>query len=364
MRRDSEVGLKFKVLITGVCGFVGSAIAKTLLDIDPSLQVVGIDNLARTGSARNWRPLQSRGVQLFHGDLRVASDLAAVGRCDWVIDAAALPSVVAGVDGRHSSRQVVETNLMGTLHLLEQCATHRSGLILLSTSRVYSIAELNRLPLNIDDNAFQLSPDVTMVGASTAGISEAFSTRSPISMYGATKLASETMALEYGLAYQFPVWINRCGVLAGAGQFGRPDQGIFAYWIHSHLRRRPLKYIGFAGQGTQVRDCLHPQDLARLLYLQMTEDSTTTRSPVLNVSGGIESAISLHQLTQWCDDRFGPHAIAASTETRAFDLPWIVLDSSRAKDQWNWEPKISVSQVLDEIAAHATANPDWLETSN
>ncbi|WP_246105665.1 NAD-dependent epimerase/dehydratase family protein [Rosistilla ulvae] len=355
--------MNFTVLITGVCGFVGASVARTLLDIEPSLQIKGIDNLARTGSALNWQPLQSRGVRLFHGDLRVASDLAAVGPCDWVIDAAALPSVVAGVDGRNSGRQVVETNLMGTLNLLEHCASHRSGLILLSTSRVYSIAELKRLPLEIDDNAFHLEPNVSIAGASTEGISEAFSTQAPISLYGATKLASETMALEYGLAYRFPVWINRCGVLAGAGQFGRIDQGIFAFWINSHLRRKPLKYIGFGGQGTQVRDCLHPQDLARLLYLQMTEGVRPDRSPVMNVGGGIESAISLRQLTQWCDDRFGPHTIEASDETRPFDLPWIVLDSSRAKDQWDWQPQVSVSQILDEIAAHATANSNWLESS-
>ena len=42
----------------------------------------------------------------------------------------------------------------------------------------------------------------------------------------------ETLALEYGEAFGLPVLINRCGVLAGAGQFGRTDQGIFAYWIN------------------------------------------------------------------------------------------------------------------------------------
>ena len=49
-----------------------------------------------------------------------------------------------------------------------------------------------------------------------------------------TKLAAETLALEYGEVFDFPAWVNRCGVLAGAGQFGTPDQGIFSYWIHAH----------------------------------------------------------------------------------------------------------------------------------
>jgi len=57
------------------------------------------------------------------------------------------------------------------------------------------------------------------------------STQAPISLYGSTKLACEVLALECGEAFGFPVWVNRCGVLAGAGQFGTPDQGIFAFWV-------------------------------------------------------------------------------------------------------------------------------------
>lgn len=64
---------------------------------------------------------------------------------------------------------------------------------------------------------------------SSDGISEVFSTAPPVLLCGAAKLASEQMALEYGYTFDFPVWINRCGVMAGAGQFGKADQGIFAF---------------------------------------------------------------------------------------------------------------------------------------
>ena len=77
------------------------------------------------------------------------------------------------------------------------------------------------------------------------------------------------MALEYGEAFGFPVWINWCGVLAGKGQFGKADQGIFSYWIRSWRENRPLRYIGFEGTGAQVRDCLHPKDLVTVLKKQM-----------------------------------------------------------------------------------------------
>ena len=57
------------------------------------------------------------------------------------------------------------------------------------------------------------------------------------------------MALEYAAAFGFPLWIDRCGVIAGPGQFGRIDQGIFSYWIYQWQRGKPLSYIGFGGKG-------------------------------------------------------------------------------------------------------------------
>ena len=169
--------------------------------------------------------------------------------------------------------------------------------------------------------------------------------------------------MEYGATFGFPVWINRCGVLAGAGQFGRADQGIFAYWLNSHLRRRPLRYIGFDGEGHQVRDCLHPRDLLPLLQKQMAEAINTTHPRLINVAGGIESACSLRQLTEWCDGRFGLHPVTRNPQPRPFDLPWVVLDARRAQEVWGWQPQTSRAEILEEIAAHAEAHPQWLELS-
>jgi CDP-paratose 2-epimerase len=195
-------------------------------------------------------------------------------------------------------------------------------------------------------------------------VREDFSTQAPVSLYGCTKLTSEVLALEYGETFGFPVYINRCGVLAGAGQFGRADQGIFAYWINSHLRKKNLGYIGFDGLGHQVRDCLHPRDLAPLLLKQMgNSEKMSPSGRIINCSGGIESAMSLRQLTAWCDSRFGAHPVATKPENRPFDIPWIVLDSSKAQEKWNWAPTTLVNQILEEIAAHAEKNPAWLSLS-
>ena len=347
-----------KVLISGVCGFAGSHLARYLLESCKDIDIVGIDNLARAGSETNRLSLKRLGVRLFHGDIRMASDLETLPAVDWVIDAAAQPSVLAGRDGKTSPRQLLEHNLLGTINLLEYCRTAAAGIILLSTSRVYSIPALARLPLAVEYSSFVLDPNQHWPDAlSEAGVSEAFSSEAPISLYGATKLASERLAQEYAAALNVPVWINRCGVLAGGGQFGTAEQGIFSYWLHSHFARRPLKYLGFGGQGFQVRDALHPRDLARMVEYQLQSGGP---GMLLNVSGGKANSMSLSQLTSWCDRRFGPHAPVADGSERPYDVPWLILDSSKALAITGWQPQISLEQILEEIANHAETNPEWL----
>lgn len=351
-----------RILITGACGFVGSTLARALAGSGQGHVLHGLDNFIRPGSEANRNELKALGVRLHHGDIRAASDLESLPPVDFVIDAAANPSVLAGVDGKTSSRQLVEHNLVGTVNMLEFCKHHRAGFILLSTSRVYSIPPLAGLPVVVSNHAYH-PHGALPAGLTAAGVDESFPTAAPISLYGATKLASEALALEYGATFGLPVFVNRCGVLAGAGQFGRPDQGIFSYWINSYLRQRPLRYIGFDGEGHQVRDCLHPRDLLPLIERQMAAGTLPAENRLVNCSGGAASATSLRQLSAWCEARFGAHPIASDPNPRPFDIPWMVLDSAKAQRVWNWHPQTPVAAILTEIAAHAESSPGWLELS-
>jgi CDP-paratose 2-epimerase len=349
-----------RVFITGICGFVGSSLALALMDHRPDVSVIGVDNFIRPGSEANRLRLKRVGIQVLHADVRLPSDFESLPPSDWVIDAAANPSVLAGVDGRSSSRQVVEHNLMGTVNVLEYCKAAKAGLILLSTSRVYSMSDLAGVPLVVRGRRFVVDETVPLpAGVSATGIREEFSTCTPVSLYGSTKLASETLALEYGAAFGFPVWINRCGVLAGAGQMGTAEQGIFSYWLHAYARRRPLRYIGFDGMGHQVRDVFHPADLAQLILRQMAADHLGPR--LFNVGGGRDNAMSLAELSEWCRDRFGAHSVDCDPRPRPFDIPWAVMDATRAATCFAWRPRKLLPDILDEIAAHLDENPDWLE---
>jgi CDP-paratose 2-epimerase len=349
-----------RILISGVCGFAGTTLARTWVERGAGHTLFGVDNLSRPGSETNRRALRQLGVTVIHGDIRMASDFESLPQVDWVVDAAANPRVRAGVDGLTSPRQLVEHNLFGTVNMLEYCRRHGAGFALLSTSRVYSIRQLAQVKVAVANGAFRPIREQPVPEVSLEGVKEGFSTEPPLSLYGTTKLASEQLALEYGNAFGFPVWVNRCGLLAGPGQFGRHDQGIFSYWIHSWAARRPLSYIGFHGTGHQVRDCLHPRDLVSLLDRQMSADDIDAPR-VVNVAGGTASAVSLKQCSEWCADRFGSHRVSAVAEERAFDIPWLVLDSAVAQRQWGWAPETARHAVFEEIAAHAEAHPGWLD---
>lgn len=388
-------------LVTGGCGFVGSRIVKWFLANEPQLKITLVDNLMRPGSQTNRAPLECLGAEVILGDLRDRDFVESLPACDWVIDCAANPSVLAGLGSAaldappnslwqanpSPSQNLVDHNLGGTIHLLEYCKRHRAGLVLLSSSRVYSIGELCSIPHQIENSVLQfdwdrIESENLIPGLSRQGIDERFSVEPPLSLYGATKLASEWLAKEYSNAFDFPLWINRCGILAGSGQFGKADQGIITYWMHRFLYRHPLRMLGFQGSGAQVRDCLHPDDLARLVQLQIRESqglrnqkpaqnhpSFRSKPITVNVSGGIDSAFSLQELHEWCERRWGSERFGTGSELqridqpRPYDAPWIVLDSNKARQTWNWEPLRDRLSIWEEIAEHTEENPNWLQIS-
>lgn len=313
-----------KILITGACGFVGSALCRYFHAHRPEWQLVGIDNLSRKGSEKNTEPLQSRGVNTIEFTLGRSGVIDFV--CDWIIHCAANPNVTAGIGGDCWS--VIDDNFTSTKQVLELVKSNKAGFICISTSRVYSIGAL------------------LCSWPSNPGIKESFSTDPPLSLYGTTKRMSEMLALEMAGMFGFPCYINRCGLMAGAGQFGHADQGIVSYWIRSWRNKQPLKYFGHRGEVT--RDLLHPEDLAALIIKQIERKY---EAPIIaNVSGGIESSWSLKELSEWCEQRFGPRCIELDPEPRKFDVPWLVLDNTKAKQIYDWKPTLTKHQIWEEIA--------------
>jgi CDP-paratose 2-epimerase len=347
------------ILVTGGAGFVGSSIALFLKQAMHEVDVVALDNLKRRGSELALTRLASGGVRFVHGDARILSDIEGSIDAELVIDCAAEPSVLAGLNG--SPQYVIDTNLGGTLNTLEYCRHRGAGLIFVSTSRVYPFTRLKQLPLRIDENRYSVDTSTTVPGIRDGGVLEEFPLEGARSIYGASKLSSEIMIREYVEAYQLNAVINRCGVLTGPWQMGKTDQGIVVYWLLSHHLQRPLRYIGFGGNGYQVRDILHVQDLASLVHKQI-EQLETTRYGIFNVGGGLDSSVSLRELTGRCRELTGTSfEIGHDPEDRQGDIPYFVTNCDRVKAAFDWAPECGLDTLLADTNEWVVEYRDALE---
>jgi CDP-paratose 2-epimerase len=346
------------VLVTGGAGFVGSYLAVRLAQAG-SRRVIALDNLSRRGAELHIDELEAAGVRFVHGDVRNADDVAAAAAgMDLLVDCAAEPSVLAGYAG--SPHTVIQTNLLGTINGLEAARRHHADVIFLSTSRVYPVAALNAIALAEGHTRYELLAHQPLPGVGPAGVSTGFPLAGARSLYGATKLASELLLQEYGALYGLRYVVNRLGVIAGPGQFGKVDQGVFALWMARHVFGGALAYRGWGGTGKQVRDLLHPADLWDLLSRQISRWEIAN-GRIYNAGGGGVSNLSLHEATAICRELTGAQVqIEAVPDTHPADVRWYISDNEQAERELGWVPTRDGRAILADIAAWMTGNFDRL----
>jgi CDP-paratose 2-epimerase len=336
-----------RVLITGGAGFVGSNLAVGLAARHPDWEVIAFDNLYRRGSELNLPRLEAAGVEFVKGDVREPSELVALPPLSALIECSAEPSVMSGVDG--DTGYLVHTNLTGAYNCLELARRDGAFVVFLSTSRVYPVAPQVELALEETETRFEIAPEQAVGGVSPAGISEEFPLQGARTLYGATKLAAETLIEEYRASLGVPAVIDRCGVIAGPWQMGKVDQGVFTHWMLAHHFGNPLSYIGFGGRGKQVRDLLHVEDLVDLVERQLL-DREAWDGRTVNVGGGRECSLSLLETTEICRRLTGNEVpIQPVEETRPGDVPIYLSDCRRLFSLDEWRPRRGAERVLTDI---------------
>ncbi len=350
-----------RILITGGAGFVGANLAIALAERDPSRELIALDNLHRRGSALNLPRLQEAGIAFVEADVRDRDALASVPAIDTLIECSAEPSALVGMSGDTS--YPFETNLVGAYNCLELARRDGAQFLFLSTSRVYPYPALNELALETGETRFELAASQPVEGVSAAGISERFPLDGPRTLYGSTKLAAELLVAEYAANFGIPTVVNRCGVIAGPWQMGRVDQGVFTFWLLHHHFNRPLGYIGYGGEGRQVRDLLHVDDLVDLVSEQLA-DPGAWDGFVGNVGGGRDVSLSLLETTALCRELTGNELeIGAAGEERPGDVPLYISDCSRLFERTGWRPKRAPREILSDILAWVEQNSDAVADS-
>jgi CDP-paratose 2-epimerase len=335
-----------RILITGGAGFIGCDLAEAV--ISAGHQVTLFDNLSRRGSAANLAWLkQTRGERSFvfvQGDIRdYPAVLAAAQGQQAIYHLAAQTAVTTSVT---DPRPDFEINALGTFNVLEAARTA-------GENPVFIFASTNKVYGGMDDaKAVELETRYVLPDY-PGGVPE---TR-PLdfhSPYGCSKGSADQYVHDYTRIYGLRSVVFRQSCIYGQRQMGVEDQGWVAWFIIAAVTGHPFTIYG---NGKQVRDLLHVDDLVRA-YQMATERIDVTAGQIYNLGGGPENTLAV-----WAE--FGPllselagHKVepVAFSDWRPGDQPVFVADVSKAAQEFGWAPKVSVREGIARLMTWVKEN--------
>jgi len=322
-----------KLLITGGCGFLGSNLAAHA--IEQGHEVVVFDNLYREGSRENLAWLNARGEFTFvHGDIRNQNDITGTVR-NFIPEAVFhLAGQVAMTTSIANPRMDFEINVMGSHNLLEAVRLHArdAAVVYSSTNKVYG--DLEQFSYRETDTRYECidRPD-------------GFDESTPLdfhSPYGCSKGAADQYMLDYARIFGLKTVVFRHSSMYGGRQFATYDQGWIGWFCQqaAATRRGLLKEpFTISGNGKQVRDVLHADDMITL-YFSAVERIEAARGKVFNVGGGMPNSLSLLELFSILEDASGTKLVYRVLPPRESDQRLFVADISRAAAILGWRPKV------------------------
>ncbi|HXS73233.1 MAG TPA: NAD-dependent epimerase/dehydratase family protein [Rhodanobacteraceae bacterium] len=335
------------VLITGGAGFIGANLAAHLLSMGRAVTIY--DNLSRPGVERNLNWLRAQfgdTLQVRVADTRDAQALRdAVAGATQVFHFAAQVAVTSSLADPITD---FEINLRGTLNLLEaiRAERHPPTLVFTSTNKVYgALADVE-----LETTPTRYQPRYTHLRQS--GISE----RRPLdfhSPYGCSKGGADQYVLDYARSFGIAAAVLRMSCIYGPHQFGNEDQGWVAHFLIRALQRRAITVYG---DGRQVRDILHVDDLVEAL-LACQSHMPKLRGCAFNIGGGPQHTLSLLELLARIGELQGHPPRVTHAPWRVGDQRYYVSDTRAFQGATGWRPRVSpevgVARLHDWLRAQA-----------
>ncbi len=307
-----------KCLILGGGGFLGSHLSEALLAQGYAVRILDRPNLAR------FKPFQHHGtVEWIDGDFVNLKDVdKAVSGCDIIYH---LISTTLPRSSNENPAYDVETNVIGTLHLLEAVRKHKIKKIVFVSSggTVYGIPK--EIP-----------------------IKESHPTE-PICSYGISKLAIEKYLNLYHLLHGIEYCVLRLANPFGERQRVSAAQGAIAVFLDKALRN---EVIEIWGDGSVTRDYFHVSDAASALIKALSYEGDNR---IFNIGSGVGR--SLNEILGAIDSLIGTPVKRVYLPPRSFDVPVNILDISKAEDLLNWKPQMPFVEGLSKTA-------QWLRHNN
>jgi len=312
-------------LVTGAAGFIGARTSEML--IEQGHTVVGIDNMNDAYDVRmkefRLRNLSAlKGFELHRLDISKRADMERLHdrKFDAVINLAARAGVRFSVD---NPWLFYETNLTGTLNMLELCrATGTKKFLLASTSSIYGA-----------------NPPYPT--AETASSSE------PLQPYAASKKGAEVLAHSYHYLHGIDVSVVRYFTVYGPA--GRPDLAMFRFcqWINEG---RPVR---INGDGNQSRGFTYVDDIARGTILALKP----LGYEIINLGG--HDVITINDLVKMLEELIGKKADVQYGPPNLADMFSNWADVSKAREMLGWQPQVGLLQGVKKLVDWYDAEKSW-----
>lgn len=331
-------------LITGGCGFLGSNLSDAVMERGGELLI--LDNLSRKGSEKNLEWLRSRGKFEFQlGDIRDPDCLDKVMKNFHPHTIYHVAGQVAMTTSIANPREDFEINALGTVNLLEAARkfSPHSTIIYSSTNKVYGDlveVEYKELPLRYR----------------AEGYPDGFDERTPLnfhSPYGCSKGSADQYMQDYARIFGLETVVFRHSSIYGGRQYSTYDQGWIGWFCTQALKIKAglcKDKLTISGNGKQVRDVLHEQDL-RALYFLATEKIDRVAGECFNIGGGMGNSMSLLELFNFLNQELGIEISYERLPPRVSDQLVFVADVKKATRLLGWKPQVDkhtgIRRMLD-----------------
>jgi len=317
-----------KILVTGAAGFIGFYTSKQLLERGDT--VVGLDNFndyydvslkeARAAILDDFDNFKMVRANLQDRD--AMEKLFKEEGFEKVVHLAAQAGVRYSIENPHS---YIESNIVGTLHILEGCRHHNvQHLVYASSSSVYGAN--TAMPFSIHQNVDH-----------------------PLALYGATKKANELMAHTYSNLYELPTTGLRFFTVYGP--FGRPDMALFMF-TKNIIEGKPIDVFNY---GNHRRDFTYVDDIVEGVIRTMdhtalpnddwdaaTPDPGTSRAPYRIYNIGNQQPIELMRYIELIEENVGKKAEKNLLPMQPGDVPDTYADASDLATDVGYQPSTSI----------------------
>jgi CDP-paratose 2-epimerase len=338
-------------IITGSAGLIGSEAVEffsskfdTIIGIDNNMRAYFFGEEASTEWNKNRLQSSVTNYKHYKTDIRNYADVEGIFR-EYGSDIKLIVHTAAQPSHDWAAKEPLtdfHVNATGTLNLLEATRLHcpQAVFIFTSTNKVYG-DNPNYLPLVEKETRWELDERHAYF---EKGIDEQMSLdHTKHSVFGASKVAADIMAQEYGKYFQMNVGVFRGGCLTGPRHSGAQLHGFLAYLMKCAITKKHYTIFGYKGK--QVRDNIHSWDLVNLFWHFYQNPK---QGEAYNVGGGRFSNCSMIEGIELCEKITGNKMNYSYTETnRIGDHIWYVSDMSKFKAHYpGWTWKYNLDDIL------------------